>query len=181
MESTSDLCRTAAGDHAAFARLVKARQGTLFGFLGRMGLDAQTCEDIAQETFLRVWRHAASFDPKRGSANTWILTIARNQALNHLARRTRSLETNDDEAAAMVACATPRPDAVLEDKQSCARLHSALARLAPPERTLLAASYVEDLDLAAIAAIEGCSRVAAKVRLHRARAKLKKILEEQHD
>lgn len=67
--ATSDLCKAAVGDGVAFARMVEAEQGRVFGFLGRMGLDALTSEDVAQEAFLRVWRNAKSFDPKRGAAS----------------------------------------------------------------------------------------------------------------
>jgi RNA polymerase sigma-70 factor (ECF subfamily) len=177
LDSTSDLCKAAVGDGVAFARMVEAEQGRVFGFLGRMGLDAVTSEDIAQEAFLRVWRNAKSFDPKRGAASTWILTIARNLALSHLSEVTRRRETFDEDEVLRAPCRGPRPDAVLEDKQRRARLAAALERLAPTERSLLAASYDEGLDLAAIARLEGCSPGAAKVRLHRARMKLRQILE----
>jgi RNA polymerase sigma-70 factor, ECF subfamily len=177
LDSTSDLCKAAAGDGAAFARLVEAEQRRVFGFLGRMGLDAATSEDIAQEAFLRVWRNAKSFDPKRGAASTWILTIARNLALSHLGAATRRREVLDEDKARQAPCPAPHPHAALEDRQRRARLAAALQKLAPAERGLLAASYDEGLGLAEIARLEGCSPGAAKVRLHRARMKLRQILE----
>ncbi|MBY6241344.1 RNA polymerase sigma factor [Methylosinus sp. Sm6] len=177
MDSTSNLCRAAMGDGVAFARVVEAEQGRVFGFLGRMGLDAATSEDIAQEAFLRVWRNAGSFDPKRGAASTWILAIARNLALGHLRAASRRRETFDEDEALNAPSQEPRPDAVLEDKQRRALLAAALERLAPAERSLLAASYDEGLDLASIARLEGCSPGAAKLRLHRARMKLRRIVE----
>lgn len=177
MDSTDDLCKAARGDDAAFARVVEAEQRRVFGFLGRMGLDAATSEDIAQETFLRLWRNAAHFDPARGAASTFLLTIARNLALDHLCAATRRRETSDEDALSQARCAAPAPDAALERRQDRARLAAALARLAPAERSLLAASYDEGLDLSAIACLEGCSVGAAKVRLHRARQKLRQILE----
>jgi len=181
LDSTSDLEKTAAGDAAAFARLVEAQQARVFGYLGRLGLDAATSEDIAQDTFLRVWRHARSFDPRLGAASTWILTIARNLALTHFARAARRGEVADDAAAAQAPCSAPHPDAALERRQQRARLNAALDQLSPSERSLLAASYVEGLDLAEIARLEGCSKGAAKARLHRARAKLKQIIMERDD
>ena len=179
MTSTSDLLQTAAGDSAAFERLIAAEQARVFGFLGRMGLDAATSEDIAQDAFLRVWRNAKSFDPRLSAASTWILTIARNLALTHLSRSSQRREVNNDEAAARALCGAPLADEALEQKQQRARLDAALRRLAAAERSILAASYVEGLDLASIARIEGCSTGAAKVRLHRARAKLKRMLEQE--
>lgn len=174
----TDIDRTAAGDHVAFGRIVEAHQGRIFGYLGRMGLDSATAEDIAQETFLRLWRNARQFDAKRSSPATWILTIARNLALTHLARPARRVEIMDGAEPPDAICDRQQPDEALHAKQQRARLHAALERLAPADRSMLAASYVDDLDLAEIARIEGCSTGAAKVRLHRARARLREILEE---
>lgn len=176
----TDINRTAAGDHIAFGRIVKAHQGRIFGYLGRMGLDSATAEDIAQETFLRLWRNAGQFDAKLASPATWILTIARNLALTHLARPAHRVEIMDGAEPPDAACDRPQPDEALHAKQQRARLHAALERLAPADRSLLAASYIEDLGLAEIARIEGCATGAAKVRLHRARARLREMLEEDN-
>jgi RNA polymerase sigma-70 factor (ECF subfamily) len=61
------------------------------------------------------------------------------------------------------------------------RLQAALACLSAADRSLLSSSYIDELDLAAIANIEGCSVGAAKVRLHRARQRLKQILEADNE
>ena len=76
----------AEGDREAFGRLVRELQGPLFGFLGRMGLSQARGEEIAQETFLRVWQHFSRYRAERGSLTTWTFTIARNLALNSLSR-----------------------------------------------------------------------------------------------
>ena len=173
MDTDADIRATAHGDHQAFGRVVAVHQGRIFAFLGRMGINRAAADDIAQDTFLRVWRNAGAFDPDRGGLATWILTIARNQALTWLARPNR--ETGEIDAN--TASSQPGPDALLCTRQHAARLHAALALLAPADRSLLAASYFDDLPLADIARIEGCSPGAAKVRLHRARTRLRHILE----
>jgi RNA polymerase sigma factor (sigma-70 family) len=76
-----------------------------------------------------------------------------------------------------VASDLPQPDEHLLAKQRRERLHAALSCLSPADRSLLASSYIDDLDLATIARIEGCTTNAAKVRLHRARMRLRQILE----
>jgi RNA polymerase sigma-70 factor (ECF subfamily) len=177
----TDINKIAAGDHVAFSRIIEAHQGRIFGYLGRMGLDRATAEDIAQETFLRLWRSAWQFDAKLASPATWILTIARNLALTHLARPSRRVEIMDGAEPPDAACDRPRPDEALQTKQQRARLRTALERLAPADRSLLAASYIEDLGLAEIARLEGCTTGAVKVRLHRARARLREILEKDND
>jgi RNA polymerase sigma factor (sigma-70 family) len=64
--------------------LTRAR---VFGVVSTIVRDPGTAEDVAQETFVRAWRHAGTYDPRRGRVATWLLTIARNAALD---RRTGS-------------------------------------------------------------------------------------------
>jgi RNA polymerase sigma-70 factor (ECF subfamily) len=177
LEIDADICKTARGDHLAFGRIVEAHQSKIFAYLGRMGLDRATAEDIAQDTFLRVWRNASQYNPKLGSLTTWILTIARNLALTHLSRSGRGVEIQCAEKARESVSDLPQPDEQLLAKQRRERLLAALDHLSPADRSLLAASYVDDLGLADIARIECCSSGAAKMRLHRARMRLRQILE----
>jgi RNA polymerase sigma-70 factor (ECF subfamily) len=177
LDRSADICETARGDHWAFGRIVVAHQGRIFAYLGRMGLDSATAEDIAQETFVRVWRHAGKYNPRLGSLTTWILTIARNLALTKLSQPGRRAEMPINPETVEIASGVPLPDEQLFTQQRKQQLHAALACLSPADRSLLAASYIDELDHAAIARIEGCSIGAAKVRLHRARQRLRQILE----
>ena len=177
MEIDADIGKAARGDHMAFGRVVEAHQHRIFAYLGRMGLDRASAEDIAQDTFLRVWRHASRFNQSYGSLATWILAIARNLALTHLASRVRSIEISGVECVEDAASDDPRPDQQMLAKERRDRFRAALARLSPADRSLLAASYVEGLAIADIARLESCSSGAAKVRLHRARTRLRRILE----
>ena len=75
------------GDPVAFGELVTRYQHSLFGFLGRMGLEPAVCEELAQETFLRAWVNRASYDAGKAAVSTWLFTIARNLALSHLSKK----------------------------------------------------------------------------------------------
>ena len=78
------LAGMAGGDAQAAAAFVRRYQARVFGLaLTIVGVRA-TAEDIAQETFVRAWRFAAGYDPRRGAASTWLLTIARNVAVDQL-------------------------------------------------------------------------------------------------
>lgn len=181
MNPDADIGETAKGDHLAFGRIVVAHQGRVFAYLGRMGLDTATAEDIAQETFFRVWRHAGKYNPRLGSLTTWILTIARNQALTRLSLPGRRAETPIHSETLEIASDAPLPDEQSVALQRQRQLHAALANLSAADRSLLSSSYIDELDLAAIARIEGCSIGAAKVRLHRARQRLRQILEADNE
>ena len=178
MDIRALLDRINSGDRQAFAQVVAHYQRPLFGFLGRMALGAGHAEEIAQETFLRAWSKLADFDPDRAAFSTWLFTIARNLALHELERAAHRRESAVLEDTAEPACERPQPEAELARKQQRQRLQNALHQLPLPDRSALALAYIDEMDLAAVARIEACSVGAIKTRLHRAKAKLKQLLEE---
>ncbi len=179
MNTNAILRRIHAGDRQAFAELVTHFQRPLFGFLGRMGLPQGLAEELAQETFLRAWQNLGKFDPDQGAFSTWLFTIARNLALNEFSRASNVREIVLPEDVPETACDRPQPPEALALAQRRQRLHAALRQLPLAERCLVALAYIQDLDLAEIARIEGCSTGAVKTRLHRARRKLYHLLEKE--
>jgi RNA polymerase sigma factor (sigma-70 family) len=78
------LAGMAAGDTDAAATFVRRHQARVFGLALTVVGAAAVAEEVAQEAFVRVWKHAESFDPRRGRAVTWLLTITRNLAIDVL-------------------------------------------------------------------------------------------------
>ena len=169
--------RIVAGDRQAFAELVGRYQGPLFGFLGRMGLSQTQAEEIAQETFLRVWLNLADYRPERAAFATWLFAIARNLALGQLARAAGHREVNYGDEIPAVACDRPSAIDALALRQRHRGLQEALRALPSADRSLLALAYVEELSHADIARIEGCKTGAIKTRVHRAKEKLRRLME----
>ena len=169
--------RIQAGDRKAFAEVVGKYQRALFGFLGRMGLSPSQAEDVAQETFLRAWRHLGQYKPDRGEFSTWLFTIARNLALNEANRTasSRGLPATDD--LPEPACGRLQPQDEFELAQRRRRVHAALCELPVADRCVLALAYLQDMNVAEIARIEGSTTGAIKTRLHRARGRLSRLLE----
>ena len=176
MDITDTLRRIHAGDRQAFAAVVNLYQGSLFGFLGRMGLDQAHAEDLAQETFIRAWQNLGRYRQELGAFSTWLFTIARNLALNELARAAHARELPPNEDTPEPACEEPGPEAALAAKQLRRRLQRVLRQMPLGDRSVLALAYTHELELSAIAQIEGCSTGAVKTRLHRARQKLRGLL-----
>ena len=139
--SDADLLRAiAAGSEAAFEEL-RDRYGGAVARVCRMvaGSDREDCE---QEVFARIWRKAALFDPARGSAAAWLLTLTRRTALNvRMGRMPPALPIDD----APVVGAAERPDV------DAFWLDAALARLSERERTVIELAYYGDLSESAIA------------------------------
>ncbi len=72
------------GDTDVALVFVRRFQARVYGLALSITRDRQAAEEVAQDTFVRAWRYSATFDPRRGSAKTWLLTIARNTALDHV-------------------------------------------------------------------------------------------------
>lgn len=173
------------GDKAAFARLVQRFQKPLFVYLGRMGLEQGLAEEVAQETFVRVWQSAARFDPTRSAFSTWIFTIARRLAINELERASRRYEQSEQladqehDSTFSVQHADPAslaPPDVLQQSEQQQQLWQALQALSVQDRSLLALAYLNELEFSAIAEIEQIPVGTVKSRLHRIRGELKTYL-----
>lgn len=175
MEIEAIIQRILRGERSAFAELVRRYQNPLFGFLGRMGLSRAVCEEIAQETFVRIWLNLGRYDPAVSRFSTWIFTIAKNLALNELGKAERRPECS--EALPEIPCEQHGPHEKLVLSRSIVRLQRALLSLSLADRTILALAYIEGMEMTEIAAIEGCSKNAVKVRLHRAKKKLQDLME----
>jgi RNA polymerase sigma factor (sigma-70 family) len=132
------LCAVASGSEQAFAEL-RDRYGRAVQRVCRSVAGAER-EDCEQEVFARVWRKAALYDPARGSAAAWLLTVARRTALNLGATRPRSLPLDDLPAAG------ERPSDL-----DAFWLRAGLARLPERERTVIELAYYQDLSETAIA------------------------------
>lgn len=87
-DTSALLVRSAAGDEQAFAALYDAMAGRALGLAVRVLRDRAQAEEVLQEAFLELWRTAASFDPQRGSATSWVMTLVHRRAVD----RVRSAE-----------------------------------------------------------------------------------------
>lgn len=165
MEDAALMVQVAAGQPEAMTDLFERHHRPLYGFLVRMTGRPAVAEDLVQEAFLKVLRHAATFDA-RSSFRPWLYRIARNLLADHHGRVGREpgipLETVDlhDEGV--------DPHTHAEARQDHARLEAALARLSFEQRELLLLSRDPELSYTELAALYGCSAGALKVRVHRA-------------
>lgn len=89
------LRRSARGDEAAFAELYDATSRRVFGLVLRVVRDHAMSEEVTQEVYLDVWRQSARFDPERGSALSWLLTIAHRAAVDRV-RSSEASRRRDD-------------------------------------------------------------------------------------
>jgi RNA polymerase sigma-70 factor (ECF subfamily) len=163
-----------AGDDEAFAALVRRHKGKVFGIAARFARNDHELDDICQEVFIRAYRNLAKF---RGEAlfEHWLSRIAVRTCYDAL-RKTRHEREN------------VRLDGInigVEDNVSAERarevLDFALARLSAEERLVITLLELEEKTVRDVAGLTGWSESNVKVRAHRARNALRKILETSHE
>ena len=133
------LAGLASGDRGTAAAFVRRFQARVFGLAMSILNDSKAAEEVAQETFLRAWTHASAYDPRRGAVSTWLLTIARNIAIDTL--RVRRVSPIDPDAMLNLGDeAGPSPDGDVADRL---QLRGAMSHLPPEQRraVLLAAFF----------------------------------------
>jgi RNA polymerase sigma-70 factor, ECF subfamily len=172
--------RARSGDQAAFEELVRATYVDTYTLAYRLTGDEEDARDVVQETYLRAFRGLKRF---RGDAqfSTWLYRITANCASTHLGRRARH---RHDELADDAPLADERleidPEQRAENEALRLRLRSAIDGLPPRLRAVVVLRDVYDLPHEAIAAELGISETATKVRLHRARRRLREELYPDH-
>jgi RNA polymerase sigma-70 factor (ECF subfamily) len=165
-----------AGDEGAFTELARRHKGRVFGVASRFARDAAELEDICQEVFiqaffkLRQYRRDSPFEH-------WLLRITTFKCYDYLRKRRRaapqiSVDAMLESGQEPHAPTAPAPHPHLE------RLHAALAKLSPKERLVLTLLELEDRSLQEVAGLTGWSVGNVKVRAFRARAALRKLLEQ---
>lgn len=180
MDIDDVIRRIGKGDKQAFAEIVVQYQQPIFGFLGRMSISQAQAEEIAQETFVRAWRHLDDYQSTKAAFSTWLFTIARNLAINEFSCKRSQHEFSPGDDLPDIASEEPEPVQILCLKQRRQHLQLALRQLSMQDRSVIGLTYVDELSMVDIARIEGCSLEAVKTRLHRAKDKLRKLMEKKY-
>ena len=121
---------------------VRRFQARVFGLALSITRDRLAAEEVAQDAFMRAWRYAAGFDPRRGTAAAWLLTITRNAAVDHVRARQRRLDGTE------LASLETLTDLAGDDRGATARAEVAdmagAVRALPIEQreVLIAAAYL---------------------------------------
>jgi RNA polymerase sigma-70 factor (ECF subfamily) len=137
-------------DERAFASLYQATSSQLLGIAMLIMKRRERAEEVLQESFVNVWVHADQFAQTEGSAMSWMISIVRHKALDHLRRsrktdRHASIDEEDGEAAYSIVSDTPDPLALLSAASEQLGLQGCLASLDAPLRQSLALAYYEGL------------------------------------
>jgi RNA polymerase sigma-70 factor (ECF subfamily) len=151
-----------------FAAICEENLDGVFGYLLYLTGNRTVAEDLAAETFERALRRIKRFDPRRGTARTWLLALARSTALDHF--RSEQRRRRREGAYALLEESTDGGEVF--GRELSPALQAALESLSAGEREVVALRVLLDLDGESAARLLGISPTACSTRLHRALQKL---------
>jgi RNA polymerase sigma-70 factor (ECF subfamily) len=172
------LAGMAVGDEDAAVTFVRRYQKRVYGLALSMVGDPVAAEDIAQEAFLRAWRHAPVFDRRLASVPTWVLTITRHLAIDFLRLRRADCRGPGDEVWLGLSGEGRSPDELAELADTRARLVKALSALPPEQARCLVLAAVYGYSAAEVSQALGIPLGTAKTRIRRGLMKLRDLFVE---
>ena len=168
------MARVARGDQKALGELYDATASRIFSMARGITRNPQCAEEVTEDVYWQAWRQALRFDPQRGNVMAWLLTLARSRALDHLRRADPAVSHPEPETLRRdVPTDHVDPAEMLSAAQAEQCLKSALQRLAPQPRQLLALAFYRGLTHEEIAAQTQLPLGTVKSHLRRALATLR--------
>jgi RNA polymerase sigma-70 factor (ECF subfamily) len=167
--SASDLAellrRSARGDEAAFAELYDATSRRVYGLVLRIVRDPAMSEEVAQEVYLDVWRTSARFDATRGSALSWLMTIAHRAAVDRVRSSEASRRRDDAHAAATQPVDFDQTAEAASASLEAQRVRKALLTLTDAQRSAVELAYLGGYTHTEVASLLGVPLGTAKTRI----------------
>ena len=140
-------------DVSAFEKIYDKYSRIVYSLVLRIVQQSGPSEEVVQDVFLQLWRNSAQYDATRGPFAPWLLTLARNRALDTLrlkSERQRRLENQSDERFSVVVA--PQYEKELDEKRRGERVRSLVGELNPQQKRAIELAYFQGLSHTEIAA-----------------------------
>ena len=172
------IVTVARGESGAFDALFRHLSGPVYRTVLAVIRNPAHAEEVAQEVLIEIWRTAGRFDPDRGSAASWALTIARRRAIDRV--RSTTADTDRERRTAGVPVSWDAVSETVEDILDRERLTSSLDRLSDPQRQAIMLAYYGGHTHDEIAGILGVALGTVKSRIRIGLAKLRDSMHARH-
>jgi RNA polymerase sigma factor (sigma-70 family) len=169
------LVRCARGDRSGLRDLYEAEAPAMLGVARRILRNSALPEDVVHDAFIRIWRHAGSFNPAAGSGRAWMYMIVRNRAITAARLEARS-DTGSDMETLLADAAPVDPDAVISQLSHSTSLRRCLETLSPTRRQSVVLAYVQGFTHAELAGRLGVPIGTAKAWVRRSLLALRECL-----
>jgi RNA polymerase sigma factor (sigma-70 family) len=176
LSDESLLAGLAAGSSDAATAFVRRFQSRVYGLAFTMLRDSGQADNVAQETFVRAWRYAATYDARRGPVATWLLSIARNAAID-VTRVKRASRIDLDAVVSELELSEPDPMPAFADRE---RIRGAVAGLPDEQRRALVLAVYAGRTAREIGELDGIALGTVKTRIRAALTKLRATLEAEY-
>ena len=171
------LAKVADGDEAAFGALFDEVGGNVFGTVRRVLRDPSQSEEVTQEVMLEVWRHAARFSERRGSAAGWILTIAHRRAIDRVRSEQAARDRADTYGTQDQAPAFDDAVEQVEQREEAVQVTSALDALTERQRQVVELAYYQGYTYRQVAELLDTPLGTVKTRMRDALIRLRGTME----
>jgi len=169
------IARCGLGDREAFSALYQATSSKLFGICLRILKERSEAEDALQEVYLRIWRKAESYVAGGPSPMAWLVTVARNLAIDRLRAKAPPADELDD--APPLAASGPTPEQSAVAAGEAARIGACLGELEPDRAGAVRGAYLQGESYNELASRFGVPLNTMRTWLRRSLIKLKECLE----
>jgi RNA polymerase sigma-70 factor (ECF subfamily) len=159
------LIRVARGDQAAFEVVYDRMTGPVYGLIRKVLRDPAQSEEVAQEVLLEVWRTAARFDAERGSAASWVLTIAHRRAVDRVRSETASAEREQRSAAVPSLAPVDEVAETVEASLEAERVRRCLDGLTELQREAVTLAFYKGYSYPQVAALLDVALGTIKTRI----------------
>jgi len=171
------MARTGMGDRRAFAELYESTKSKLFGVSLRIVHERQIAEEVLQDSFVKIWHHAAEYATAKSAPMTWMSAIVRNRSLDIVRRPDLEVADDEDYFARNMADESPAAVDALAAKRDEAQIERCMKRLEGEQHKAIAMAFFQGLSHSEVAGKLGKPLGTVKTHIRRGLLKLKDCLD----
>ena len=173
------ILKVAEGDRGAFLALYDRYSAKVYGLALRVIGDPMIAEEVTQDAFMRLWTRANTYNPNRGRASSWLLTITHRLAIDHFRLEARRPPASNPSNPENALDKVPDPESQSEESR-WSTLKFALSKLPQEQRSVIELAFYHGMSHSQIAEYQSTPLGTVKTRIRLGMEKLRREWEQEH-